>query len=159
MTSTTPGSSRVRTAVPGPRSEALRRRRENTVASGVSSILPVYASQGGDGLLTDVDGNEFIDLGSGIAVTGVGNPAPKVAAAVGEQAARFTHTCFMVAPYEGYVDVCEQLGELTPGGHEKRSALFNSGAEAVETPSRSPGMPPAGRRWWFSTMLIMGART
>jgi 4-aminobutyrate aminotransferase/(S)-3-amino-2-methylpropionate transaminase len=132
MTSTTPGSSRVRTAVPGPRSEALRRRRENTVASGVSSILPVYAAQGGDGLLTDVDGNEFIDLGSGIAVTGVGNPAPKVAAAVGEQAARFTHTCFMVAPYEGYVDVCEQLGELTPGGHEKRSALFNSGAEAVE---------------------------
>jgi 4-aminobutyrate aminotransferase/(S)-3-amino-2-methylpropionate transaminase len=132
MTSTTPISDRLRTAVPGPRSEALHQRREKAVAGGVASNLPVYASAGGDGVLTDVDGNEFIDLGSGIAVTGVGNPAPKVATAVGEQASRFTHTCFMVTPYEGYVAVCERLGELTPGDHEKRSALFNSGAEAVE---------------------------
>ncbi len=69
---------------------------------------------------------------SGIAVTSVGNSAPRVVAAVREQVERFTHTCFMVTPYESYVAVCEQLNALTPGDHEKRSALFNSGAEAVE---------------------------
>ncbi len=82
--------------------------------------------------LTDVDGREWIDFASGIAVTSVGNAAPKVVAAVREQVERFTHTCFMVAPYESYVAVCETLNALTPGDFEKRSALFNSGAEAVE---------------------------
>jgi 4-aminobutyrate aminotransferase/(S)-3-amino-2-methylpropionate transaminase len=86
----------------------------------------------GGGVLVDVDGNSLIDLGSGIAVVSVGNAAPAVVEAVTEQVAAFTHTCFMVAPYEGYVAVCEELNRLTPGGHEKRSALFNSGAEAVE---------------------------
>jgi 4-aminobutyrate aminotransferase/(S)-3-amino-2-methylpropionate transaminase len=80
----------------------------------------------------DADGNSLIDFGSGIAVTSVGNSAPRVAERVREQAARFTHTCFMVTPYEGYVAVCEELARRTPGGYEKRSALFNSGAEAVE---------------------------
>jgi 4-aminobutyrate aminotransferase/(S)-3-amino-2-methylpropionate transaminase len=82
--------------------------------------------------LTDVDGREWIDFGSGIAVTSIGHAAPRVVEAVQEQVARFTHTCFMIAPYESYVAVCEQLNDLTPGHHEKRSALFNSGAEAVE---------------------------
>ncbi len=77
-------------------------------------------------------GNSLIDLGSGIAVTTVGNSAPRVVAAVQEQVAAFTHTCFMVTPYEGYVAVAEALNRLTPGDHEKRTALFNSGAEAVE---------------------------
>ncbi len=80
----------------------------------------------------DVDGNSLIDFGSGIAVTSVGNSADLVVSRVAEQVAQFTHTCFMVAPYEGYVAVCEQLNRLTPGDHDKRSALFNSGAEAVE---------------------------
>jgi 4-aminobutyrate aminotransferase/(S)-3-amino-2-methylpropionate transaminase len=83
-------------------------------------------------VLVDADGNSLIDFGSGIAVTSVGNSAPRVAERVREQAARFTHTCFMVTPYEGYVAVCEELARRTPGGYEKRSALFNSGAEAVE---------------------------
>ena len=82
--------------------------------------------------VVDVDGNSLIDFGSGIAVVNVGNAADAVVARVQEQVARFTHTCFMVTPYEGYVDVCEALNRLTPGDHEKRSALFNSGAEAVE---------------------------
>jgi 4-aminobutyrate aminotransferase/(S)-3-amino-2-methylpropionate transaminase len=71
-------------------------------------------------------------MGSGIAVVNVGNANPGVASAVAQQAAAFTHTCFMVTPYEGYVAVCEALARVTPGDHEKRSALFNSGAEAVE---------------------------
>jgi 4-aminobutyrate aminotransferase / (S)-3-amino-2-methylpropionate transaminase / 5-aminovalerate transaminase len=94
--------------------------------------VPVFAAAAGGGVLVDVDGNSLIDLGSGIAVTSVGNSAAAVVHNVQEQVAAFTHTCFMVTPYEGYVAVCEQLAALTPGDHDKRSALFNSGAEAVE---------------------------
>jgi 4-aminobutyrate aminotransferase / (S)-3-amino-2-methylpropionate transaminase / 5-aminovalerate transaminase len=118
--------------IPGPRSADLAKRRANAVANGVSSMLPIYADRGDGAILVDVDGNEFIDLGSGIAVTGVGHRSPRLVRAVSEQVDRFTHTCFMVAPYEGYVAVCEELNALTPGDHDKRSALFNSGAEAVE---------------------------
>jgi 4-aminobutyrate aminotransferase / (S)-3-amino-2-methylpropionate transaminase / 5-aminovalerate transaminase len=130
--STAAAGTRLRTEVPGPVSRELQARRSAAVAPGVASTLPVFIARGGDGLLVDVDGNELIDLGSGIAVTGVGNPAPAVVDAVREQVEAFTHTCFMITPYEGYVAVCEELNRLTPGDHEKRSALFNSGAEAVE---------------------------
>jgi 4-aminobutyrate aminotransferase/(S)-3-amino-2-methylpropionate transaminase len=92
----------------------------------------VYVDDAAGAIVRDVDGNCLIDLGSGIAVTTVGHADPPVVQAVSEQVARFTHTCFMVAPYEGYVAVCEELAKVTPGDHEKRSALFNSGAEAVE---------------------------
>ncbi len=120
------------TPLPGPRSQELAGRREAAVAPGVSSTLPVYIDRAGGAVLVDVDGNHLIDLGSGIAVTSVGHAVPEVVAAIREQAARFTHTCFMVGPYQGYVAVCEALNRLTPGRHEKLSALFNSGAEAVE---------------------------
>jgi 4-aminobutyrate aminotransferase/(S)-3-amino-2-methylpropionate transaminase len=123
---------RLQTSIPGPKSLELQARRKEAVAAGVGSTLPVYISSADDGLLIDVDGNQLIDLGSGIAVTNVGNPAPAVAEAVHAQIDRFSHTCFMITPYEGYLEVCEQLNALTPGDHEKRSVLFNSGAEAVE---------------------------
>jgi 4-aminobutyrate aminotransferase/(S)-3-amino-2-methylpropionate transaminase len=122
----------LKTAIPGPRSIELQARRTAAVAGGVSSVLPVYVTAAGGGIVVDVDGNQLIDFGSGIAVTTVGNAAPRVVAAVQEQVDAFTHTCFMVTPYEGYVAVAEKLNELTPGSFEKRSALFNSGAEAVE---------------------------
>ncbi|GAA0963486.1 4-aminobutyrate--2-oxoglutarate transaminase [Kribbella koreensis] len=79
-----------------------------------------------------MDGNSLIDFGSGIAVTTVGNSAPALVQAVQDQLASFTHTCFMVTPYDGYVRVAEALNRITPGDHPKRTALFNSGAEAVE---------------------------
>ncbi|MGH3373304.1 MAG: 4-aminobutyrate--2-oxoglutarate transaminase [Actinoallomurus sp.] len=120
------------TAIPGPRSAALQARKNAAVSSGVSTGLPVYIERAGGGILVDVDGNQLIDFGSGIAVTTVGNAAPRVVERVQAQAADFTHTCFMITPYAEYVEVAEALAELTPGGHEKRSALFNSGAEAVE---------------------------
>ena len=120
------------TEIPGPRSRELFERRTRSVARGLSHVLPVFAAAAGGGVLVDVDGNSLIDFGSGIAVTTVGNSADLVVSRVTEQVAQFTHTCFMVAPYEGYVAVCEQLNRLTPGDHEKKSALFNSGAEAVE---------------------------
>ncbi|GGL94298.1 4-aminobutyrate--2-oxoglutarate transaminase [Glutamicibacter protophormiae] len=117
---------------PGPKSQELAARRANAVAAGVASTLPVYAADVDGGIIVDVDGNQLIDLGSGIAVTTVGASNPAVAKAVAEQAQRFTHTCFMVAPYEGYIALAEKLAAITPGTFEKRAAFFNSGSEAVE---------------------------
>ncbi|MBC9954706.1 4-aminobutyrate--2-oxoglutarate transaminase [Leucobacter sp. cx-42] len=127
-----PQERKLVTSIPGPKSQEIIARKNAAVAAGVGAALPISVVAGGDGVLVDVDGNSLIDLGSGIAVTGVGNSAPRVVKAVQEQVAQFTHTCFTVTPYEGYVAVAEKLNELTPGDHEKRSALFNSGAEAVE---------------------------
>ena len=120
------------TEIPGPRSVELTRRKMGAVARGVGNTMRVYANRAAGGIVEDVDGNRLIDLGSGIAVTTVGNAAPRVVDAVAGQAAAFTHTCFMITPYEGYVAVAEHLNRLTPGSGEKRSVLFNSGAEAVE---------------------------
>ena len=127
-----PQERRVVTEIPGPVSRAKLARRQQYVADGVGTTLPVFVEAAGGGVVIDADGNSLIDLGSGIAVTTVGNAAPEVARRVADQVASFTHTCFMVTPYDGYVDVCEQLAELTPGKHAKKSALLNSGAEAVE---------------------------
>jgi 4-aminobutyrate aminotransferase/(S)-3-amino-2-methylpropionate transaminase len=127
-----PQERRLVTAIPGPRSADLLGRRQGAVARGVSATLNTFIAAAGGGILVDVDGNHLIDMGSGIAVVNVGNAAPRVVAGLTRQAAAFTHTCFMITPYEGYVGVCEALNELTPGDHEKRSALFNSGSEAVE---------------------------
>ncbi|CAL9610555.1 4-aminobutyrate--2-oxoglutarate transaminase [Streptomyces sp. enrichment culture] len=127
-----PQERRVVTAIPGPKSQELQARRTAAVARGVGSTLPVFVTRAGGGVVEDVDGNSLIDFGSGIAVTSVGASAEAVVRRASAQLADFTHTCFMVTPYEGYVEVCEALAELTPGDHAKKSALFNSGAEAVE---------------------------
>ena len=123
---------RLVTELPGPRSRALMERRGAAVSAGVGGTMPVFVERASGGVIVDVDGNSLIDLGSGIAVTTVGNAHPLVVERVQKQVADFTHTCFMVTPYAGYVEVCEALNRLTPGDHAKRSALFNSGAEAVE---------------------------
>ncbi len=123
---------RITGSFPGPKSAALEARRASVVAKGVASSVPVYAADADGGIILDVDGNAFADLGSGIAVTSVGASDPAVVAAVQQQAEHFTHTCFMVTPYEGYVAVAERLADVTPGDFEKRTVLFNSGAEAVE---------------------------
>jgi 4-aminobutyrate aminotransferase/(S)-3-amino-2-methylpropionate transaminase len=120
------------TEIPGPRSQQKLARKKEFVADGVGNTLPVFVEAAGGGVILDADGNSLIDLGSGIAVTTVGNAAPSVVSRVQEQVAAFTHTCFMVTPYDGYVDVAVALAELTPGTQAKKSALFNSGAEAVE---------------------------
>jgi 4-aminobutyrate aminotransferase / (S)-3-amino-2-methylpropionate transaminase / 5-aminovalerate transaminase len=120
------------TEIPGPQSQALMARRQAALPTGVGTTLPVFAARASGGIVEDVDGNRFIDLAAGIAVTTVGSSAPRVVAAVTEQVERFTHTCFQVTPYESYVEVCEALNELTPGDHAKKTFLVNSGAEAVE---------------------------
>jgi 4-aminobutyrate aminotransferase / (S)-3-amino-2-methylpropionate transaminase / 5-aminovalerate transaminase len=123
---------RLVTEIPGPRSQELMLRRNAAVSAGLGTTLPVFITAAGGGVLVDVDGNSLIDMGSGIAVVNVGNSADSVVTRVQEQVAAFTHTCFMVAPYLGYVEVCEALNRLTPGSFAKKSALFNSGAEALE---------------------------
>ena len=127
-----PQERKLVTSIPGPKSQEMLARKNAAVASGVGVALPVSIVAAGGGVMVDADGNSLIDLGSGIAVTGVGNAAPAVVEAVTEQVQRFTHTCFTVTPYDGYVQVAEKLNAIIPGDHEKRSALFNSGAEAVE---------------------------
>ncbi len=122
----------VRTAIPGPISRAIHERRMRTVARGVGSVLPVYIEYADGPWVTDVDGNRFLDLGSGIGVTTIGHGNPAATAAAVEQLELVTHTLFTVTPYEGYVRLAERLAEKTPGDHEKRSVFVNSGAEAVE---------------------------
>ncbi|MFW6691996.1 4-aminobutyrate--2-oxoglutarate transaminase [Streptomyces sp. MAR4 CNX-425] len=127
-----PQERRLVTPIPGPKSQELMARKHDTVAQGVGTVMPVFAARAAGGVVEDVDGNRLIDFGAGIAVTSVGNSAEAVVRRASAQLADFTHTCMMVTPYEGYVEVCEQLAGLTPGDHAKKSALFNSGAEAVE---------------------------
>lgn len=120
------------TEIPGPRSRALMARRVAAVPKGVGGTMPVFAQRAGGGVVVDVDGNSFIDLGAGIAVLNVGSSAELVSAAIAEQAARFTHTCFQVTPYESYVELAERLNALVPGDLERRTFFVNSGAEALE---------------------------
>ena len=123
---------RLVTAIPGPKSvEALKRRSEAT-SGGLGMAIPVMIERASDAILLDIDGNQIIDLGSGIGVVNVGNSASRVVDRVIEQVQAFTHTCFTVAPYMNYIEVCEKLNAITPGTHKKKSLLVNSGAEAVE---------------------------
>lgn len=123
---------RVVTEIPGPRSQELANRRKAAVPAGLTSSAGVYVAAAGGGVVVDVDGNSFIDMGSGIAVTTVGNSAPSVVSRASAQLAQYTHTCFLATPYEPYIAVAETLNRITPGDHEKRTALFNTGSEAVE---------------------------
>ena len=120
------------TAIPGPKSEQLIKRRAEAVSASLGTAFPVFIERAEGSIILDVDGNSILDLGAGIAVLNVGHSSPKVIENVKTQIDAFTHTCFMVVPYTGYVEVCEALNRLTPGTHKKKSALFNSGAEAVE---------------------------
>ncbi len=125
-------SARIKTEIPGPKSRALMERRHNAVTSGVGIATPMFASEAKGALLTDVDGNTFIDFGGGIGVLNVGHTDSRVVEAVREQAERLTHTCFYVTEYEPYIELAEKLNALVPGDFEKRSFFVNSGAEAVE---------------------------
>lgn len=106
--------------------------RRRYIAKGCSSGTSGYIAGGSGALLTDVEGNEYIDFGGGIAVMNVGHSHPRVVKAIKEQAERFTHTCFMVAPYDSAVYLARKLCESVPGDTPKAAMFANSGAEAVE---------------------------
>ena len=118
--------------IPGPKSAELGKMRERLISRGVGIVAPVYIESAEGSLLKDIDGNVFIDMGSGIGVTNVGHRPPEVEAAIKAQAGRFIHTCFQVTPYESYLRVAEKLSEVAPVPGPTKSVLFNAGAEAVE---------------------------
>jgi len=118
--------------VPGPRSAALLERRKRAVMNGVGTLHPIFVERASGATVTDVDGNTFIDFTGGIGVMNAGHADPAVTRAIAEQAARFTHVCFQVMGYDGYVEVAEALARITPGSFEKRALLVSTGAEAVE---------------------------
>ncbi|MFZ0645604.1 MAG: 4-aminobutyrate--2-oxoglutarate transaminase [Candidatus Acidiferrales bacterium] len=122
----------LRTAIPGPKSQELMRRRQAAVARGVGHATPIFAARAEGAVLEDVDGNRFLDFAGGIGVMNAGHRAPRVVAAVREQLDAFIHTCFSVAPYEKYIALAEKLNSLVPGAFAKKSILVNSGAEAIE---------------------------
>lgn len=130
---TTPFIARhLATEIPGPRSRELTADHHRYVSSGVGQGMPIFAQSSSGATITDVDGNRFIDLASGIAVSSVGNSAPAVVAAVQDEVAKLTHTNFATTPYANYVEVCRLLDRHIPGDFPKKSVLVNSGAEAVE---------------------------
>ncbi|MEY4988614.1 MAG: hypothetical protein RI933_247 [Actinomycetota bacterium] len=129
---TIPQERKVITPIPGPKSQAMHARRLEAVSAGAGAALPVYIEKANGAILVDIDGNQLIDLGSGIGVTTIGHTNAGVVEAVAAQVQNLTHTLFTATPYESYVEVCELLNKHTPGNFKKKSVLFNSGAEAVE---------------------------
>jgi 4-aminobutyrate aminotransferase/(S)-3-amino-2-methylpropionate transaminase len=120
------------TAIPGPKSAELIKRRADAVSASLGTAFPVFIERAEGSIIVDVDGNSILDLAAGIAVLNVGHSTPKVIENIKTQVDAFTHTCFMIVPYTGYVEVCEALNRLTPGKFKKKSVLMNSGAEALE---------------------------
>lgn len=112
--------------------DSLMHRRSAAVARGVGQTHPIFVARAENAKVWDVEGNEFLDFAGGIAVLNTGHLHPRVVAAVQEQLTKVSHTCFQVLAYEPYVEVCEKLNELVPGNFPKKTALFNSGSEAVE---------------------------
>ena len=114
------------------RNEQLMELRNKHVPQGVSLLSPAFIARAQGAIMVDVDGRELIDFAGGIGVNNVGHSHPKVVAAIKDQAEKFIHTCFHVAPYEAYIELAQRLNELAPGNFEKRTMFANSGAEAVE---------------------------
>jgi len=123
---------KVVTEIPGPKSQALQAERLKAVGGGVGTALGVFIEKANGAIIVDADGNHIIDLGSGIGVTTIGHTNAGVIEAVREQVADLTHTLFTLTPYQEYVEVCQLLNKHVPGNFAKKSALFNSGSEAVE---------------------------
>jgi len=123
----------LKTTLPGPKSQEIAKRREKYIARPMgSSLSPCYIAHGEGALVTDVDGNQFIDLTGGWGCLAVGHTHKKVVAAVKDQAEKYLHTDFTAVPYESLVELAEKLVKLAPGNTPKAAAFFNSGAEAVE---------------------------
>lgn len=122
----------LKTAIPGPKSRAVLDRLAQATPRAVSVLAPVVVDRAHGSLLTDIDGNTFIDFTGGIGVLNVGHTHDRVRAALHEQVDRFLHTDFTIVPYESYIRLAERLNARFPGGGPARTIFFNSGAEAVE---------------------------
>jgi 4-aminobutyrate aminotransferase/(S)-3-amino-2-methylpropionate transaminase len=112
--------------------EILQARKSKVFARGQGNIYPVFVERAENAELWDVEGNRYIDFGTGIAVCNTGHSHPKVVEAVKAQVEKFSHTCVMVNPYEVAVELAEKLTELAPGTSGKKALFVSTGAEAVE---------------------------
>lgn len=144
------------------RSRSLHERRLKAVPRGPYNTTPIYAASAKGAVITDVDGNRYIDFAGGIGIQNVGHCHPKVVEAVIRQVRQSVHTCFHVAPYESYIALAERLNELTPGQFPKKTMFANSGAEAVENAVKiarkytgSPGIISFERGFHGRTLLAM----
>lgn len=132
MNSTTRKFIHLNTAIPGPKAQEILAKRDKNVSRGLSNTVYSFADHAKGALLTDVDGNTFIDFAGAIGTVNAGHCPPQVVEALKEQLDRFIHTGFNVFMYESYVELAEKLNQITPGSHEKKTIFLNSGAEAVE---------------------------
>lgn len=106
--------------------------RDQSIPRGISSVMPFIVKEARGAIVSDIEGNKYIDFAGGIGVLNFGHNHPSVVEAIKNQADKYLHTCFMVAMYEPYIQLASKLNDFTPGSHPKKTALFNSGAEAVE---------------------------
>jgi len=125
-------STRIKTEIPGPESRALMERKRRAVPRGWANAISVFVKEARGALVTDVDGNTFIDFAGGIGAVNVGHADPRLVEAVREQVGNYVHTAFQAAPYEPFVELAEKLNALVPGDFEKKTIFANSGSEAVE---------------------------
>jgi 4-aminobutyrate aminotransferase/(S)-3-amino-2-methylpropionate transaminase len=122
----------LRTSIPGPRSQALMKRRTAAVVRAAYHATPIFIAKAEGAIIEDVDGNRLLDFAGGIGCLNTGHRAPAVVDAVRSQLDRFLHTSFNVLPYESYIAVCEKLNALVPVRGPKKTLLVNTGAEATE---------------------------
>jgi 4-aminobutyrate aminotransferase / (S)-3-amino-2-methylpropionate transaminase / 5-aminovalerate transaminase len=122
----------VRTGIPGPRSQEIVARKKQVVAKPLSLVHPIVVAEGRGALLTDVDGNTFVDLTGGVGCLNVGHSHPRVVEAAQQQLACFGHTDFTIVPYEPYVELAERLIGISPVRPPAKAAFFNAGTEAIE---------------------------
>ncbi len=122
----------LRTPIPGPRSQALMKRRDAAVVRAAYHATPVFVAKAEGAVIEDVDGNRMIDFAGGIGCVNTGHRAPAVVDTVRRQLDRFLHTSFNVLPYESYIAVCEKLNAIAPGKGPKKTLLVSTGAEATE---------------------------
>jgi 4-aminobutyrate aminotransferase / (S)-3-amino-2-methylpropionate transaminase / 5-aminovalerate transaminase len=120
------------TEIPGPHSRQIVARREQSMSRGIGKLTPIAIKRGQGALVEDADGNTLIDFAGGIGALAIGHNHPAVVAAIQAQADELIHMCAIVSSYEPLVAVAELLNQVTPGDHAKKTALLNSGAEAVE---------------------------
>jgi 4-aminobutyrate aminotransferase/(S)-3-amino-2-methylpropionate transaminase len=122
----------VRTQIPGPRSQEIIARKERIVAEPLSLVHPIVIAEGRGAMLTDVDGNTFVDLTGGVGCLNVGHSHPRIVEAAQQQLSHFGHTDFTIIPYETYVELAERLIALSPLTGPAKVAFFNAGTEAIE---------------------------
>ena len=126
------GSINIRTELPGPKAKELLAKKEKNVPKGPFNTMQTFAAKGDGALLTDIDGNTFLDFAGAIGTLNVGHCPPKVVEALHAQIDQYLHPCFHVMMYEPYIKLAEKLNSITPGNHSKKTFFLSTGAEAVE---------------------------